>query len=85
MNNTYVTSIILVVTALLFSRLVFFLFADPEGPNLLVVSGLAAILFGGSLLVNYFHSSMWLVRGKTRLIIAIVAQFLIASVAYLVL
>jgi len=40
---------VLGVTAILCSRLIFFMIDDPEGPNLLVVMVMAAVLYGLSL------------------------------------
>jgi hypothetical protein len=37
--------LILLVTALVFSRAIFYFLNDPEGPNLLVVGVMAAILY----------------------------------------
>lgn len=46
--------LILGLTSLALSRANFFLIKDPEGPNLLVVAGFAAILFVLSLAVSSF-------------------------------
>jgi len=40
-----ISLIILAVTALVCSRLLFFFFNDPEGPNLLIIIGLAAAVY----------------------------------------
>ena len=37
--------LILAITALACSRIMFLFFNDPEGPNLLVVTGMAAIIY----------------------------------------
>ena len=42
---------LLAVASLLVSRLVFVFINDPEGPNLVVVLGLAAIIYAVSLVV----------------------------------
>lgn len=49
--------LILGVTALMCSRVLLWLFNDPEGPNLLVVIGMAAIVYVLSLVVYGLGSS----------------------------
>ena len=44
-KSNKVILLILAIVALVCSRAVFFLINDPEGPNLLVVIGLAAVLY----------------------------------------
>ena len=46
-HKTYL--LILGITAIVCSRSLFFFFDDPEGPNLLVVAVVAAVLYGVSL------------------------------------
>jgi hypothetical protein len=49
------TSLLLpVITAFACSRTLFFLFHDPEGPNLLIVTVLALLLYGASLIAWLF-------------------------------
>jgi hypothetical protein len=60
MTNKLFTSkkrafLILGITAFVFSRASFFFFNDPEGPNLLVVTVVAAILYFVSLTVYVFR------------------------------
>jgi hypothetical protein len=45
---------ILVVTSLTFARIFFLLINDPEGPNLIVVTGMAVIIFSASLALYIF-------------------------------
>lgn len=59
MNNTRKASLLLLsITALASSRTLFALFNDPEGPNLLIVTGLGAILYFASLAVYARDSSV---------------------------
>jgi hypothetical protein len=46
------------VVSLMLSRLVFFLINDPEGPNLLIVTVLAVVIFFVILFVYRFITSM---------------------------
>jgi hypothetical protein len=78
----YIPYLILVVTAMNLSRGIFYLFNDPEGPNLLIVSVFAAIIFAVSLGGNYFHSGTFAIKGTTRIIIAIVVQIIAAAILY---
>lgn len=45
--------ILLGVVSLLVSRAIFFLINDPEGPNLLIVTVLAAVIYSASLASYY--------------------------------
>lgn len=45
MTNKKVTLFILLILSFTISRFVFFLINDPEGPNLLIVTVLAMIIF----------------------------------------
>lgn len=74
-----ITLLILGVIALICSRVMFVFFNDPEGPNLLVVTGMALALFFPSLLVYKFNSSM---GASKRLLIAILIQALLATGLY---
>jgi hypothetical protein len=58
------------------------LFNDPEGPNLVVVIGMALILYFLSLAVQSFIHS---VAGLKKLLLAISAQVVIAAGFYLLL
>jgi hypothetical protein len=81
----YIPYLVLVVTAMNLSRGIFYLFNDPEGPNLLIVSVFAAIIFAVSLGGNYFHSGTFAIKGLARTIIAIVVQVITAAIIYWVL
>jgi len=65
-----VSLLILGITALVFSRTLFFFFNDPEGPNLLIVLSLAVVLYVLSFLA-YVYSP---VMGPKKLLLAIVIQ-----------
>jgi O-antigen/teichoic acid export membrane protein len=69
--------IILIITSLLLSRSIFFFIDDPEGPNLVVVIGLALII--------YFMSSVpYMVRSSftslKKLSLAISIQVLLVII-----
>lgn len=66
--------LILGVTALVCSRVLFSLFNDPEGPNLLVVTGMALIIYCLSLTTYVFNSP---ITGLKRLLLAIFIQILL--------
>lgn len=71
---------ILAVTAIICSRLWFFLINDPEGPNLLIVLGLALALFFLSLAVYAFAPAE--MKGLKKLPAAIVVQILAVFMLY---
>ena len=71
--------VILAVTSILCSRTLFYFFNDPEGPNLLVVFGMAAIVYFLSLTAYLFNSSM---TGLKRLVLVIAIQILIVIGLY---
>lgn len=72
----------LAATALVLSGAVFAAFRDPEGPNLVVIVALAAVLY---LLCLAFYLSKLAPRlaGAGRIVVAIVFQVLLAAGAYL--
>jgi len=49
--------IVLGILSLLVSRATFFFINDPEGPNLVVVIGLAAIIYAVTVAVYFIYSS----------------------------
>ena len=53
-NEKRTSLLLLGITALVCSRTLFFLFHDPEGPNLLIVTVLAVILYVTSFIVWRF-------------------------------
>jgi len=71
--------LLLVVTALVCSRALFFFFNDPEGPNLLIVTVLALILYGASFLAWRFIPAT---TASKRLLFAICTQLLIVAGLY---
>jgi hypothetical protein len=70
--------LILGVTSILCSRLVFFFFDDPEGSNLLVVMGLAIILY----LLSLISYSLLSLKNPERLLLVIIIQIAIATGIY---
>jgi hypothetical protein len=74
------TSLLLLgITALVCSRTLFFLFHDPEGPNLLVVTVLALILYVVSFIVWRFVPVSTAIK---KLLLAICTQVLIVTGLY---
>jgi len=73
--------LLLVITALACSRALFFFFHDPEGPNLLIVTVLALILYGASFVAWRFIPAT--TAGK-KLHFAICTQLLIVTGLYAV-
>ncbi|WP_143059222.1 hypothetical protein [Chitinophaga arvensicola] len=70
-----ISLIILAATAIICSRTFFFFLNDPEGPNLLVVAGLAlAIFFCTSAAYIFIPAS---IKGIKRLLAAICIQILL--------
>jgi FtsH-binding integral membrane protein len=74
--------LILVITALVCSRAMFALFNDPEGPNLLIVVVMAALLYALSLVAYLFKFPG---NGLKKLLLAIIVQVIIATVLYFLL
>jgi hypothetical protein len=74
------TSLLLLgITALGCSRTLFFLFHDPEGPNLLIVTVLALILYIASCIVWRFIPAT---TASKKLLLAICTQILIVTCLY---
>ena len=82
--------LILGITSIACSRAMFFFFDDPEGPNLLVVMVMAAIIYFLSLTIfiqlfnnmrisTFSHLSL---TGLTRLLIMIVIQMILVVAFY---
>ena len=69
--------LILGITAILFSRILFLFFNDPEGPNLLVVMGTAVIIYFLSLAAYLFNLS-----GSMKLLLAIFIQLIMVTGLY---
>lgn len=74
--------IILAVTATACSRVMFALFDDPEGPNLLIVTVMALIVYFLSLGVNKYYP---LVKeeGSKKVLSIVIVQIIIVTVFYL--
>ena len=75
-----ISIIILAVTAIICSRMLFFFFNDPEGPNLLVVVGLALAVYFLSYLAYAFGPSK--MNGIRRLSVVICIQILLVTGLY---
>ena len=73
--------LILAITAFPCSRMMFALFHDPEGPNLLVVTAMASIIFLVSSAV-YLSNIYPSLTGFKRTLAAIVIQILVATGFY---
>ena len=74
------TSLLLLgITALLCSKILFFSFNDPEGANLLVVSVMALILYVISWITYTFAKSL---ATPKKLLLALCAQLIAISVLY---
>jgi len=71
--------LLLVITAFVCSRTLFFLFHDPEGPNLLIVTVLAMILYIASFIVWRFIPAS---TASKRLLAAICAQIIVVTGLY---
>ncbi len=78
-----VSLLILAATALALSRAVFAAFRDPEGPNLVVVIGLAAVIYL-LCLAFYLSSAVRSLTGLSRLAAAIAVQIVVAIGVYVV-
>jgi hypothetical protein len=76
-----ISLLILGVTSLLTSRVIFFFINDPEGPNLVVVTGLALIIY----LLTFGAFSFLPLSGIKRLLLTICIQIIIVAVLYLLL
>ena len=76
--------VILGITSLVCSRVMFALFNDPEGPNLLIVVVAAAVIYFLSLAI-YLSKSFPSFAGIKRLLLAILTQIIIVSVFYFLL
>lgn len=74
--------IILGITAVLCSRVMFAFFNDPEGPNLLVVVVMAAVIYLPSLAAYLYYPSA---TGLKKLLLAICFQIILTTGLYLLL
>lgn len=69
----------LVTTAFVCSRALFFFFHDPEGPNLLIVTVLALLLYSASFIAWRFIPAS---TASKKLLVAICTQLLIVIGLY---
>lgn len=74
-----ITLLILAVTALVFSKILFSLFDDPEGPNLLVIGVGALIVWLVSLLAYAFRFAA---SPAKRIALAVVIQAVLVTGLY---
>ena len=74
-----ISLLLLGITALVCSRALFFLFHDPEGPNLLIVTVLALILYVASFIVWSFIPATSAIR---KLLLCICTQIIIVTGLY---
>lgn len=76
-DSKKISLLILAITALACSRAMFAFFHDPEGPNLLVVIGTAAVIYFLTLIVYLSNFSPSLIGLKRTLVTIIVQMFVI--------
>jgi hypothetical protein len=76
-----ISFLVLGLTAIVFSRVMFVFFNDPEGPNLLVVMGAAAIVYFLSLAAYAYIPS----TNLKRLLLVIFLQIVLVAGLYVVL
>jgi hypothetical protein len=70
--------LILLLTAFACSRLIFFMIDDPEGPNLLVVTAMAVILYALSL-AAWFSRPLASLAGFQRIAAVILIQLALSA------
>ncbi len=85
-KSKQVALVILGLTALTFSRAMFFFFNDPEGPNLLVVMVAATIIYFLSwatykIILKLFSLAPH--TGSRRILLLILIQVIITAILYL--
>jgi len=73
--------LLLAVTAIVCSQALFFFFNDPEGPNLLIVTVLALILYSASFIAWRFIPAT---TASKKLFFAICTQLLIVTGLYMI-
>lgn len=83
-NSQKTSVVVLAMTSVLLSRGMFCLFNDPEGPNLVVVMGMAAIIFFVSYAL-YTYSPLKKYDGLKKLLLTIVVQILLVTGLYFLL
>lgn len=80
-NSRKAARFILAVTAIVCARMIFVFFDDPEGPNLLIVMGMAAIIYVLSLAAYVGYSSAARTKSGTLLIPALIQILIAVAVA----
>ena len=80
-RSSAISLLILAITAIACSRGMFAFFHDPEGPNLLVVSGMAAVIYliSSTIYLSNFSSSL---TGVKRTSATIFIQIFVATGFY---
>ena len=73
-NSKRISLMMLGVTAIICSRMLFFFFNDPEGPNLLIVAAFAMAVYFLSIAAYVFSPSK--IKGLKRLSLVICIQIL---------
>ena len=79
-NSIKTSQIIFGITAIISSRVFFSLINDPEGPNLLIVMGLAVIIYFLSLAVYLLIPS---INGLKKISLIILFQIIFVAVLHL--
>ena len=82
LNSKKSSLLILAMTAALCSRAMFAFFDDPEGPNLVVVTGMAVVIFLLSLAV-YLSNLFPSLTGFKRSSVTVLMQIFVAAGFYL--
>lgn len=80
-NSKKMSLLLLAITAVVCSRVLFLFFNDPEGPNLLIVIGTAVIVYGISLAAYSFNPTTTTLK---KSLLAICIQILVVSGLYLI-
>ena len=75
-NSKKTLLVILGLTSIICSRAMFFFFDDPEGPNLLVVIVMAAIIYALSLL-SYRYCFSTIQDGLKKLLLTVFVQVIV--------
>ena len=80
LTSKKVSLLVAAITAMTCSRLLFFFFNDPEGPNLLVVTGMAVIIYLPSVVIYLF--TLQRITNLNKLLFVIFIQILIVCGFY---
>lgn len=84
MSRTTTFRLIVSITALALSRAAFLFINDPEGPNLLVVTMLAACIYFVSRVLCAYASLEKRVAGSTLLLVTVCVQMVLVAVLVIV-